>query len=160
MAVQNSKTPLLTSSSDSSVICWSPYCLYFCNLSLYLSFFVSFFLYTLRISFEFVFIPLWIGDVISFAMMVAAIPVAIPYLRALIKSGTARLGVKNPSAIELISVVIATLVRFLCLCLYIVFQVMMYLWLIDSQKSLGKCLIPAFILLAFGFLYAVLITSV
>jgi hypothetical protein len=67
-------------------------------------------------------VPVWIGDGLSLAFFVAALIAIYPYVRLLIHYGVPRVGADNPTALEMIGLLICALCRLTVLALTFVWH--------------------------------------
>jgi hypothetical protein len=61
------------------------------------------------------FLPLFIGDLVCLLLMLAALVAIVPYVRVLIALGRPRVGVHNPSALDLVAALVASIGQLLAL---------------------------------------------
>jgi hypothetical protein len=61
------------------------------------------------------FLPLFIGDLVCLLLLLAALVAIVPYVRVLIALGRPRVGVSNPSALDLVAALVASIGQLLAL---------------------------------------------
>jgi hypothetical protein len=104
------------------------------------------------------FIPVWVGFPIAAFILGYSILSPMPYLEQLRALRSLQTG-NNPSAVELIPMMIGAVGGVFSILLLIIFSIILCSYLIDSISDLFYVFIPLFVLHVSGILYAILVVD-
>jgi len=103
---------------------------------------------------SFVFIPLWVADVLIICLLCYSVYAPLPYVQQLTRLGVPRLG-NNPSGTELIPLIALSILKAILAILFTVFQILLLHYLSDKSRSIIVMGIPLFIMQFLGICYAI-----